>query len=213
MRFLLLLALPALTACPAIGTSCTEEYRSSVTVYLYDESNTAIEQADLSYRIDGGAWTECESFSGAFVCGWETPGAFEIEVSAMGYAEQTLTVDVIDTDDGCHVVSESLTAVLEALECTEIVVAAVEVSVFDAAGEPASDALVTWFNTTLGSDSETCEAAAGSNVYSCGFEEWGEISIQADGGGQAGSTSVFVDHDGCHPITESIDLQMDWLPD
>jgi hypothetical protein len=105
--------------------------------------------------------------------------------------------------------------VLEALDCTAVVVPAVVASVLDADGELAPDALVWWFNASnkTTSDFELCEAPAGSNDFSCAPEEFGEIHIQADRGGQYGSTTVEVDHDGCHPITESVTLQMDWLPD
>ena len=54
------LVLPFLTACPPLGGSCTQEYRSSVTVHLYDEAGNVIDEAELRYRIDGGAWEDCE---------------------------------------------------------------------------------------------------------------------------------------------------------
>ena len=63
MRSLFLLALPALFGCPVQGTVCTLDYRSSVTVYVYDQANAPLEQAEVSYRVDDGDWAACEHLS------------------------------------------------------------------------------------------------------------------------------------------------------
>ncbi len=213
MRSLFLFALPLLFGCPVQETVCTLDYRSSVTVYVYDQANTPLEQAEVRYRVDDGDWAACELLSGGFVCGWELSGAFDIDVSAVGFDPQLLELDVGSTEDGCHVASETVSVFLEALDCSAEALPAAKVSVFDAAGEPAQDASVSWSGGTSDASGMACQTGSASNVYLCAYEEWGDLTIHAESGAQAGAAEVSVEHDGCHPITESVDVQMDWLPD
>jgi hypothetical protein len=99
------------------GVACTEEARSSVTVALVDAAGAPIPaeaEPVVEYAVDGGAAVPCDSLDGgaSFVCGYEVDGALTISASATGFAPASEVVEVPMTEDGCHVVSQSLTLAL-----------------------------------------------------------------------------------------------------
>lgn len=94
--------------------ACTEIAIASVIVNVStaDGADAAIE---VTYSADGVDAAVCDSFGdpGQYVCGYEVAGEVEVEVAAEGYEPQVLTVTVEETEDGCHVVTETVDVVLE----------------------------------------------------------------------------------------------------
>ena len=109
-------SLLALAGClPADApTACTDIAIASVIVDVStaDGADAAFE---VAYRTAADDLAPCDDFGdpGQYVCGYEIVGEVEIEVGAPGYAPQTHTVSVAATEDGCHVVTETLDVVLE----------------------------------------------------------------------------------------------------
>ena len=203
-----LLSLLAQTGC---GGPCSDEQRSSVTVYLQDDDGNAIDDAQVDYTVDGGESAACEAVARGYVCGWERDGLFEISAVADGYTEMTFEVDVELDDDACHVASQPVTIELDSLACTAEAVPAAEVTVWSSTGEAGVGASVSWVSEDALSaeDAEPCTPEPDSNVFSCALEETGALVIDAFGGWEGASTTVNVNSDGCHPITESVVLQME----
>jgi hypothetical protein len=94
------LVLLALEAC----SDCDKKVYASVGLDVRDEGGDPVLEATARYRVDGGDWAPCDDNSSAqdswFVCGWDEVGAFDLEVSAPGFATWTLSVMV--EPDGCH---------------------------------------------------------------------------------------------------------------
>ncbi len=108
------LSLVALAAsgCPT-GVVCTEEARASVQVTVVDAAGTDLNDADVSFSVDGGGtFDACDDVdTGAWVCGWEVDGAITIRAEAVGFItdEQTVTV----ASDECHVIGQTLQITLD----------------------------------------------------------------------------------------------------
>ncbi len=120
MKSIVLMALVLMLGCDGEvdPQACTEEARSSVTLkILDDDTGDALSEATIVYSVDGGTETitactyddafveHCDSFTLAY----EVDGDFEIRVSAADYEDQTKTVAIEKTEDGCHVIGKTLT--------------------------------------------------------------------------------------------------------
>ena len=67
-----------------------------------------------------------------------------------------------------------------------------------------------------GSDQpEPCDQEAGTNRWRCADAEWGELVISVSDAGpyEPFVAEVTVGHNGCHPITETLDAVLQYLPD
>ena len=118
------LALVACSLSLAFGTACqpeiycTEEARSSVQVTVVDESGNASLAATVRYQLNGGDWANADCVVSAeagceeWVTGYEQPGTYNIEASSEGYQTATATVEVLETEDGCHVDTEQVVLTL-----------------------------------------------------------------------------------------------------
>ena len=121
-RLLLVLVVAAvspLAGCILSNSSCTDEARTSVVVTVVDGAGQPVNDAKVTYTIDGGPEkvADCYPGPGASGCdswsaGVEESGTFLITPSS---AERSLvaarTVDV--GEEGCHVATESVTLTLK----------------------------------------------------------------------------------------------------
>jgi hypothetical protein len=88
--------------------ACTEEIRASVNVTVHDSNGAAVEDATVSFSVDGGASTSCQGGpQGQYACGEEITGSFVI-TATRGAATASATVTVED-EDSCHVHTEEVT--------------------------------------------------------------------------------------------------------
>ena len=113
MRALLLLLALLLGACAPI-IACTEIAMSSVSVHVEDPDGLAIDDATLTFDSDDLTEEPCQSMGGGdYVCGYEIAGEITVDASHDGYvpASETLTIEM--DADGCHVVGQQITIVLE----------------------------------------------------------------------------------------------------
>lgn len=214
MRSVLLLALlVALTACdePVV---CTDLAAASVQVHLEDEQGAPITGAAVTWnQADAiGPAEDClEMQAGDYTCGYEVEGALVVSISAPGFADETVTVEV--SADECHVITEQVDVILEALDCTTEALPAVELTVVDGQGAEVTGADPQW-SADGGATWASCDPAH-DNVYQCAFETSGEIALSIDDAGpyEPWSDTVTVAHDGCHPITEAVTATLQYLPD
>jgi hypothetical protein len=96
-----------------MGIDCTADARASAQIDLVDAEGASVSGASLSWSTDEGEGS-CEEFvAGQYVCGWEVGGAMHIVAEADGYA--SAEVEVFVEEDECHVLTEMLELVLEAL--------------------------------------------------------------------------------------------------
>jgi len=111
MRLLIaLLPCLLLSGCPVV--TCTTEARVSVQVTITDQAGNIVDGATVTYDSDDGTGLPCdEGSAGTWACGYEVDGEITVHAEApfLLPASDTVTVD----SDECHVISESLTLVLE----------------------------------------------------------------------------------------------------
>ena len=193
--------------------NCTTEARSSVSVTVRDEAGAVLSDADVSYTVDGGEPADCEGFgSGGYVCGWEQEGTFEITIRALGFAVDTFTVQV--GADECHVISEAVERTLTPADCTDEALPAVRVFVTDSQRAHIEAATLLWSIPDAELAPQDC-FHLGGNAWACAEERYGDVEITVSDAGpyEPFSAIVEVEHDGCHPITETLDPVLQYLPD
>ena len=185
----------------------------STTVTLTDPDGAAIEGATVTYVLDGDPAQPCDEYEpGAYACGLEATGHFEITATKQGYADVTGEVDV--SADECHPIPEALALVMEQVDCTAEAVTSVAVHLTGSGGEALEDPAVSY---TVGADGPTvpCESADGVD-WTCAEEVTGELLIDATANGHLGQSvpvTVALDEAGCHPVTESVDIALEWAAD
>ena len=128
MRSRFLVAIPCLVACSAKGDSaasgsattettvedCSLDVRTSVLVDVRAASGEDLSSvATVTYTVDGTESECAELFDGGFGCGAELVGDFLLRASADGYEDAQDSVTV--AADECHVITESVSLVLEPL--------------------------------------------------------------------------------------------------
>ena len=197
-----------LGAC-SFGTDCDLMAVSSLSVNVADENGASIEDAAVRYSVDGGEFADCEDMGDSWVCGWEEAGNFEVEISAPGYETQTGTATIEQGE--CHVVPQSLDITLAEQDCTGEVVPGVILSLVDPEGNALGAEDRAWAEYGF-ADADMapiyCEPY-GESQFVCGWGQSGPFEISA---GKIGYYPIFesveVDFDGCHPITESVEVTM-----
>jgi hypothetical protein len=117
MRNHLFAALAAASLCATAGcdpaVNCTLESIVSVTATVEDAAGNPIDDATVVYAVDGGAEAACENLgAGDYACGADEAGDFVITADRDGFATGQNGVTVEDTDDGCHVVPQTVTVTL-----------------------------------------------------------------------------------------------------
>ncbi len=113
---LLFVVVPAVVAggaCTEEPTApCTEVAAVSVTVNVTGNAGDAINDAIVSFTVDGGAASDCSFLAdGDYLCGTEQSGDFVITISRPGFITETATATV--AADECHVIGESVAVVLD----------------------------------------------------------------------------------------------------
>lgn len=203
----------AATGCITQPVMCTDMAVSSVSLELVDESGASIAGADVRYRVDGGAEQDCEDFGdGAYVCGWEEAGSFEITAEAIGFATETFALDV--EADECHVETQVIERTLQSVDCTAEWVTGAVVTVVDSQGADVTSATVAWDLPNAMMQPVDCEALGG-NQWACAHEASGAIGISITDAGPYEDfyTMIDIEHDGCHSVTEDVDAVLQYLPD
>ena len=212
------LALAALIACtPKDEKACDTMAVASAQLTLVDESGAAITGAAVRYEFDDGSGgvteQDCEEWNpGEYICGWEIAGELRVSVSAPGYEDAELTLDVGLTDDECHVETVIETLTLTALDCTEDSARwAMQVTVTAEDGAPLSAATVQW-GPDVQDDVpyEACEPTDAMGDWSCGLGESGDLLLLVEAEGFAHELiSVAVPVDECgQTVTQALTVAL-----
>jgi len=182
---------------------------ASVTVSVADEEGAAVADATVRFSVDGGDFSSCDSVGDSWACGWEVAGDITIEVAAPGFETQTASAQIEDGE--CHVVSQSLDIILLPIDCTGEVVSSVLLTLTDNEGtlfEPGSGAWAQWGLADVDMPPQAC-GPSNDGRWECGVEQSGPFEIMAGKiGHYTASTTVDVASDGCHPITEEVELEL-----
>lgn len=120
MKSIVFVALVLMIGCDDAPSSsaCTEEARSSVVLKIQDSATEEIlDTAIIEYSVDNGTPKDviCDNdetglhYCGSLVLEYEVKGVFEFTISSPGYVDQTKTVTIEKTEDGCHVIGKTLT--------------------------------------------------------------------------------------------------------
>lgn len=198
------------------GTACTEMAAASVMLTVTDANDAEIPGASAEWTGPDGAAGTCDSLgNGTFNCGYEVSGEISVTVSAEGYDDVTKSV-VVDHDE-CHVIGESLTVVLEESEavCDEMAAASIQVTLLGASAETLEDQVVQYRDAMV-DDAEWMDCDDISGTWVCGWEVTGTFDVSGTASGHDvayAQATVVLDEAGCHPVTQNVTLQVDWLPD
>lgn len=198
--------------------ACTTLAAASVSLTVVDDAGVPIPDATVTYAVDGVDKGACEAWpSGGWVCGFEQTGHFVVTVASEGFVTGTAEADLVMDADGCHVVGQAIEVALEpdAVECTEIAVASVVASLTGASGEALEGRSVSWRRADVDDAPwEACREAGAD--FACGWEEAGVFDVMGTAGGHDiayALATVPMTDDGCHVVTQQVDLVVDWLPD
>ncbi len=194
--------------------ACDDMAAASVGVSVSTADGGSLEGLQLTYSARGGPSQPCDDITGEWICGYEQAGSIEVTARLPGYRDQTESV-VVDSDE-CHVIQEHLDMVLQPEEtaCTEIAVAAVEVHLAGSSGELLDSPAVTW--NLAGAPASACDTFDEGQTWECGWEVSGDVHVEASAGGhltQGETVTVPLTPDGCHPVTQRVDIALEWSPD
>lgn len=93
------------------GPVCDDLAAVSVTVTVDDDAGQPVDDAVVTFTVDGGLTQRCQSNGdGSYQCGIELSGDFVISVVRTGFAPQTAAVTV--EADECHVIGETVAVTL-----------------------------------------------------------------------------------------------------
>jgi len=207
----LLPALLLLTACELKDTDvgCTTIAVWSTAVTVTDDGGEPV--AGLTLEVTDGTRTEpCEDFGGGeYACGVEMAG--ELTISATGlsadhvgtaHGEATVTVG----SDECHVIPEDVALQVD-FECTDIGIAAAQVTVADSAGGAIDNATVVLDDDDASYDCDN----DGSGDYTCWSPGSGDMTLRVDAEGYLDHTedvTIETTEDGCHPETAQVSVTL-----
>ncbi|MBM4393042.1 MAG: carboxypeptidase regulatory-like domain-containing protein [Deltaproteobacteria bacterium] len=215
MRLLPLLLVACELDEPDNGNVCTEIAMASVSLSVADLDGAPVTDATVTYTVDGGEATDCNPWAdGQYACGWEQPGTIVVTVAKEGFVTVTEAVEVGMTDDECHVEGEVLAVTLEEVACTADIVHAVQATLVGSSGELLDNPLVWWGYAAA--DMEPVACLPDGDTWWCAEEAWGDIEVYGTADGHTTAmeaVTVEMDEYGCHPVTESVDLVVAWLPD
>ena len=111
------------------GILCTTDIRSSALVTVIDQDGSPIDNADVSYTVDGVEGTFIETWStGQYVLGEEEAGDFIVDIVAEIDTEDpccqevgTATLEFTIAENECHVETQEFEAELEwDLVCADV---------------------------------------------------------------------------------------------
>ena len=94
----------------------------------------------------------------------------------------------------------------EPTACTDIAVAAVNVTVVDAAGNPVEGAAV---EVVAGGQTQSCTLSG--DTFACAYEQHGTMVVHVIAGATDAEQTVEVplDAEGCHPVPQSVTFEVD----
>lgn len=200
-----------LSACET-ETACTELAAASLTLTLTGAGGAALVDPVVTYAVDGADRGECTSFeAGSYTCGYEEQGHFVVSASATGFEAGTVEADV--AADECHVIQEMVSLELQETACTAEVAASVLVNLAGTGDEILEQSWVQY--QAEGVAVADCSSEDGY-AWICGEDVTGPMTITAGASGHKdGSATVDVplDEAGCHAVTQTVDLALEWLPD
>ncbi|MEN0065408.1 MAG: hypothetical protein AAGA48_24900 [Myxococcota bacterium] len=206
-------ALVLLAGCPPLDTICTLEARPSIRLSVVDDLGVPVPGATATYTANGAELQPCfEDGPGGLTCAWEVAGDFVVTIEAPGFEPDTFT-QFVDEDE-CHVITEMVERTLMPINCTDIALPSIEVSVTDSKGTSIESADVVWNMAAEDDLPEPC-TSLGGNVWTCGEEVAGELVVEISNAGpyEAYREVVTVSEDECHVITESLSAVLQVLAD
>lgn len=219
-KLLSLLSLPALL--PAFLLSgcdggeliaCDTMLVFSVNLTVVDEGGAPIEGASARYRVDGGPEAACEDLGGgAFACGADEAGAFEITVEAEG-REAEIVEAVVEAGE-CHVAPVSVEARLDQYVCGDAVLYGVQLGLAGASGEALEQPVAEWRES--GGEWQSCEAGDTATDFLCAPNAWGSLEVRGSAAGHPAvsqAVEVLSDEAGCFPLVEEVEIVLDWGAD
>jgi hypothetical protein len=193
--------------------ACSTIAITSVNLQVLDDSGAVVPGVVATWD-DGSGPKSCDALTESeFACGYEVAGSLAIHVEAPGFQAFDQTVEV--SADECHVQGQSVKAVLSAVSCTTEEVPAVVATVEGAGGEALDQVAVSWDLANADMAAQPC-SLQGDGSWQCAPETTGDLEIQASASGhvtQTLSATVALDDAGCHPVTQTLDFQMQWSPD
>lgn len=191
---------------------CTGEVVPSARVAVQAEDGSPLVDSVVTYAANGGEGVACEAGGdGTHLCGEEEAGELVIEASAFGFQSVSAVVQV--AADECHVLTEEVTLTLTPNECTDMHVPAVIVNLSDAGGAELGNPAVAY--SLDGAESLIPCSEHGLGEWWCG-NTIGEYVIRASADGHepaSATASIVSDAEGCYPVTETVDIALQWLPD
>jgi len=194
--------------CPPGGdcVDCPDIAILSSAILLADADGVPIEGATVEWSVDGSDFEQCEAaFDDAarYECGWGRTGEFVVRASAEGFESGEVAFTVGASEDGCTAATEVVDLVLDGPICTAEVVPAVSVTVL---GADASTE-VFWSLTNADMAPEPCDFQT-DELWTCADEVSGNLAIEAFSDFGSVGEVLDVEHDGCHPITELLELSL-----
>lgn len=193
--------------------ACDASAAYSTTVNVVDADGADIPDVVVTYAVDDVEFGACDTFGGTWSCGVEVAGHFAITASAPGFTDQTVEVDVAQGE--CHVLAAQVALTLEAADCTAEEVAGIAVTLTGSGGETLDTPIVQYRDAMI-DDTPWVECSGTGETWTCADELTGTFDVR---GTASGHTEVFdlviveLDEAGCHPVTESVTLVVEWLPD
>jgi len=197
----LLLAAFALGGCTGDGgVDCDTSAAVSVSVTVVDPDGVFVDDVTVTYtREDSEEAETCDEGPDVFLCGYEVSGTLTIRAEAQGYSPYETEVTV--TEGECHVDGESVEIIMQPVDCPQVELPSVHVTIVDTDGETIEGAWAEyapecedWFAP------QECDDLGDGSFY-CG---WGftcplYIDAYADGY-QPDFAIVDPDEDECGPI-------------
>lgn len=198
---------------PVDELACDTMARASVTVNVTDAGGAPLADATATWSLDGVDQGACDALPDAsFACGYERAGRIVVTIEAEGYAPGSETVDV--AMGTCHVESAVLDVALEPVACTEEERPSVALSVAGSSGEALTGVEAWWATADAPSATTPCEGDGPG--WTCGSEVAGDLLVTARADGHPPITvpvTVASTDDGCHVVTESVEILLYWGAD
>ncbi|HJN72399.1 MAG TPA: hypothetical protein QGF58_00580 [Myxococcota bacterium] len=198
-----------------INEFCPDIVSLSAVVDIVDVDGEPVEGITLvQYSLDGVDFQSCEvSFEqdNRYECAWEQGGDFTVVAEAEGFESGSVEFTVSASEDDCTVDTEFVELQLEEQACTTEEVPAVMTTILG----DVETAEVYWSFPNGDMQPEFWELCIEyeAGLWACALEMSGDIAIEAYGVGGDDGALVTVAHDGCHPITEDVELSLPELTD
>ena len=192
-------------------SNCTEEAKPSLVLSFVDSSGGEATPDSVEWYHNGAAMGEISLLSSEISIGSDVSGDFEVIIIA---GEQMQSFNYTVEADECQVITvEAQIEILSALECDELEMPSVIVSGRDLSGAPLLLEEVLYSIDNGDSQQATCwndcaEWIAGTE-QSGDFEIVGFYTDPASGEELLERSSIQVEADECHVLTEEVILEFD----